>query len=246
MICKQCECEYFGKRRDSLFCNEKCKKHHHYLYNKEKYILTAKQWGGNNIEKRKESLRKYNNKAERKKVMREYRRQNKEKLSTLAKSRRWRNIETYREKQRIQQRKRRETPKGRLRMHIENKRRALSKGIWFMMKKAGVGVSNMEKKKIVDKLKTMENCTYCGCKTYKKGEGGYTSRNEKEIDHILPLNEKANKKYANIIKNLTIACASCNSSKHDSDIIEWANIKNIILPKSIVEYVQEQKVIIYG
>ena len=131
-------------------------------------------------------------------------------------------------------------------MNEENKKRALSKSIWNMMKKSGVFVSDEEKNKIINRLKVMKNCVYCKFKTYVKGEVGYTKENGRAIDHIIPLEEEANKQYTNIPENLVIACGSCNSSKHDSDVIEWAKRKGIGLPDFIIDYVKRQWVIING
>jgi len=64
----------------------------------------------------------------------------------------------------------------------------------------------------------VDNCEYCGKKL-----------KEKHADHILPLQEYSDNHYDNI----AIVCASCNCSKSNKDLLNWADEKKIILSKHI-------------
>ena len=76
-ICKCCGKEYFGKRSDSFYCSPTCKKRIHYLKNKELYILKAKLWSKDNLERKREICKKHNNKKETKERNKEYQKKNK-------------------------------------------------------------------------------------------------------------------------------------------------------------------------
>ena len=107
----------------------------------------------------------------------------------------------------------------------ENKRRAFSKSIWVMLKKTNTSWTNQQKQEAIERLKIMKCCVYCG------------SFDNLAVDHIFSLKLYNN----NQPENLVISCKSCNSSKHDKDVILWAKEKGIILPKFILNYIPQYK-----
>jgi 5-methylcytosine-specific restriction endonuclease McrA len=54
------------------------------------------------------------------------------------------------------------------------------------------------------------NCSYCGKET---------KREDRTIDHVVPLAKGG----PHAIANLAMACFSCNSSKQDKDLQEWVS-----------------------
>lgn len=74
---------------------------------------------------------------------------------------------------------------------------------------------------IISIKERVHNCEYCG-----------KILTEKQADHILPLKEYKHNHYDNI----AIVCAACNYSKNNKDLLEWAESKNIKLPKHIINH----------
>jgi len=60
-------------------------------------------------------------------------------------------------------------------------------------------------------------CVYCG------------SDENLSLDHIVPVSKGGE----TIYDNLVVACQSCNSSKHNKNVEEWCQIKNIDMPMVI-------------
>ncbi len=71
-------------------------------------------------------------------------------------------------------------------------------------------------------MKSQINCSYCKTKLTKEN---------KTIDHIIPLSHE---KGTNETINLTLCCRTCNLSKHNKDLLEWAKWKKIELDKEII------------
>lgn len=97
-----------------------------------------------------------------------------------------------------------------------------------------IGISLETQKKIIKRDKV---CVYCCCKTYKKGEEGYTKQKERTIDHIIAIENDGTNSY----NNLVLSCYSCNSSKNDKDVIIWCKEKKIEVPKIVIELLNKQK-----
>jgi hypothetical protein len=65
----------------------------------------------------------------------------------------------------------------------------------------------------VAKIQNPDVCWYCGAKV--------SSPKELTIDHIIPRSKGGD----NSMDNIFMVCKSCNSSKHDMDVLEWFFIK---------------------
>lgn len=74
------------------------------------------------------------------------------------------------------------------------------------------------------------SCAYCG--KYRKD--ARKEGHDLEIDHIYPIGHPWS---ANCERNIVPACKSCNTSKSDNDLIEWARAKNIYInPMAMQKY----------
>jgi len=78
--------------------------------------------------------------------------------------------------------------------------------------------------KIIALKERMERCEYCKIK--------FNDINIKNADHILPLSEYKHNNYDNI----AIVCQKCNSSKKNKDLLCWAELKGLDLPKHIISH----------
>lgn len=67
------------------------------------------------------------------------------------------------------------------------------------------------------------NCEYCNLPLDKEN---------KQADHIFPLKNYGDNYYDNI----AIVCNSCNASKYNKDLLEWAEDKGLKLPKNIINH----------
>ena len=68
--------------------------------------------------------------------------------------------------------------------------------------------------KIMDRDKV---CVYCGANT------------KLSLDHIIPITKGGDTTYLNMV----LACMTCNSSKHNKDVVEWCEIKGYKIPEII-------------
>jgi len=64
-------------------------------------------------------------------------------------------------------------------------------------------------------------CVYCG------------SAEHLTLDHVIPVSKKGD----TISANLVLACQSCNSSKHNNEVIEWCSERGIDVPEIVREIV---------
>lgn len=65
-------------------------------------------------------------------------------------------------------------------------------------------VNDLTNKQLADLLGRAKRCAYC--------KRPFTKQRYKTIDHVIPLSKGG----AHTLSNLTVACKSCNSSKHDT------------------------------
>ena len=158
-LCRQCNKVYSGRRNDSFFCTKKCGQKNHYLNNKERYALIAKEKKTRlGIPKRiKLSIEQ-----------RKQRKRDKEKARRMNPK--------YKERVRIRQKKMRTTPEGKIKMKTENRKRRFSKHVWII-KKMGHKTSDRLKQQLVDKFRDVKSCIYC------------SSTKTLSLDHIIPLSK---------------------------------------------------------
>jgi len=69
-------------------------------------------------------------------------------------------------------------------------------------------------------------CVYCN------------KNNRLELDHIIPISKGGK----SIFNNFVVACRYCNPSKSNKDVVEWCNLKNIKVPKIVIELLEKQGV----
>lgn len=112
-------------------------------------------------------------------------------------------------------------------MRLDNQKCRFSKHIWFLKNK-NFEINNKLKKQLIQKLDKIKNCVYCN------------STKNLSLDHIIPLSKYVN----NEIDNFVIACKSCNSSKHNKDVVIWAKEKGIKLSKMIIDYINSKQLIL--
>jgi 5-methylcytosine-specific restriction endonuclease McrA len=66
-------------------------------------------------------------------------------------------------------------------------------------------------------------CSYCGKKV-----------DDYQLDHIIPLSEGG----PNTFSNITVACPSCNSSKHNKNVLEWHAFNKKIPNENILALIE--------
>lgn len=215
--CKHCGENLYGKQKS--YCCKEHKKAQYYIRNKPILLKKRKQYYVGNKEKVTISNARW--KAENPERVLSYKR----KWSKNNKSKK-REYYLRKEANNPERRKRltecqalrRKTPNGREAMKIENARRRLSKYAWLVIKKRTFKEDDEFKRQIITKLGEVKKCYYCDGDTCLS------------VDHIFPLSKGG----CDELWNLTIACKSCNSKKHNTLPFEWAKIKNIVLPEDFL------------
>ncbi len=118
------------------------------------------------------------------------------------------------EKVKNSKRKYYQSPKGKVNSTYHNHRRL------SLVKESETDLTN---EYIEEMLRKNTKCIYCG------------SDKKLEIDHIIPLS-----KGGSCLKvNLVIACAKCNRSKSDRDVLYWCKLMGREVPKIVIERLEK-------
>lgn len=241
-LCKQCA----NKRGREKYVPEKHSKY--YQEHKEDILNKRKEYYKENREKKLayDSKRYSDKKVEILKYHKEYREKNKDVITAKRKekynsnkeailSRNKKYYEQNKEKILVKNKEYREknkeailkvvkeyrnTPKGKLIKKLsEEKRRTLKKEcLSTLTKDEWVGIKENFNNK----------CAYCGSETEKI-----------TIDHFIPLSKKGELSKRNVLP----CCSKCNSSKNDSDFVEWYRKQKFYSKENeeyILKYIKEQ------